>query len=215
MTAISKNTVRGVYIIESLDFEDERGPMEGKLLSDILELAGIDYKYTYVRTITELLHFIDDFVASELRFLHLSFHGDKDSVQTTLEIISHIELGQILGEKLQFRRLFMSACASVNDSLAHNIMEISKCNSIVGPSRTVDMDEIAIFWASFYHLMVKNNPTAMKKKDIVSTLDSLVKLYNLPIKYYKKSSKNLIIRKKGLLLPNLNQHLLTLKRVHY
>ena len=29
----------------------------------------------------------------------------------------------------------------------------------------------------------------MKKKDIVTTLDSLVKLYNLSIKYYKKTVK--------------------------
>jgi len=189
MTVITKNTVPGIYIIESLDFEDESGPMEGKLLSDILELAGLDYRYSYVRTKTELLHFIDDFVASELRFLHLSFHGDGESIQTTLEKISHTELGRMLEGKLKFRRLFMSACASVNDSLAHSVMNVSRCNSLIGPSQTVDMDEIAIFWASFYHLMFKNNPMAMKKKDIVITLDSLVKLYNLPIKYYKKSSK--------------------------
>ncbi len=163
--------------------------MEGKLLSNILELAGLDYKYNYVRTKKELAHFIDDFTESELRFLHLSFHGDEDSIATTLEQVSHEELGEMLEGKLKYRRLFMSACSSVNNSLAEKVMKISRSNSIIGPSETVDMDEIAIFWASFYHLMFKNNPRAMKKKDIVATLDKLVKLYNLPIKYYKKSSK--------------------------
>lgn len=189
MTTISKNTDPGIYIIESLDFDDEQGPMEGKILSNILELEGLDYRYHYVRTKTELQHFIDDFVDSRLRFLHLSFHGDEDSIATTLEEITHDELGKMLEGKLKYRRLFMSACASVNDSLAENVVKISGSNSIIGPSSTVDMDEIAIFWASFYHLMFKNNPTAMKKKDIVKTLDSLVKLYNLSIKYYKKSAR--------------------------
>lgn len=164
MTTISKNTDPGIYIIESLDFDDEQGPMEGKILSNILELEGLDYRYHYVRTKSELKHFIDDFVDSGLRFLHLSFHGDENSIATTLEEITHNELGTMLDGKLKYRRLFMSACASVNDSMAENIMKISGSNSIIGPSLPVDMDEIAIFWASFYHLMFKNNPTAMKKR---------------------------------------------------
>ena len=186
---VSKDTEPGIYIIESLDFDDEKAPMEGKILSNILELEGLEYRYCYVRTKTELQHFINDFVHSKLRFLHLSFHGDENSIATTLETVTHDELGKMLEDKLKYRRLFMSACSSVNDSLAGNVMKISRTNSIIGPSESVDMDEIAIFWASFYHLMFKNNPTGMKRKDIVTTLDSLVKLYNLPIKYYKKSTK--------------------------
>lgn len=185
----SKNTEPGVYIIESLHIDDENDFMEGRMLSGILELAGLNNKYNYVRTERELAYFLDDFINSGFRFLHLSFHGNETSISTTLDEISHAGLGKLLEGKLIYRRLFMSACSSVNDSLAKNVMKISGCNSIIGPSEVVDMDEIAIFWASFYHLMFKKNSVAMKKKDIISTLDSLVKLYDLPIKYYKKSTR--------------------------
>ncbi len=187
---LGKHTEAGVYIIESLDFEDENTPKEGKMISDILELSGIENTYQYVRTKAELIYFIDDFAHSNLRFLHLSCHGDNNSITTTLDNISHIELSKILYGKLKFRRLFLSACSTVNDSLAKYLFKNSGCNSIVGPNEDVHMDEIAIFWASFYHLMFKNNPSAMKKKDLVATLDSLVKLYNVPICYYKKSTRS-------------------------
>ncbi|WP_295792274.1 hypothetical protein [Mucilaginibacter sp.] len=183
---VSKVTLPGVYIIESLDIDDENGPREGKIIADILEMSGIENQYFYVRTKDELVYFIDKFVESEFRFLHLSCHGNEHGIATTLDNISNEELKNILKGKLKFRRLFLSACAAVNPNLACSLFPSSQCNSIVGPSQAVFMDEIAIFWASFYHLMFKNNPSAMKKIDLISTLDSLAKLYVIPIKYFKK-----------------------------
>jgi len=187
---ISKNTSPSVFIIESLDFDDENGPREGKLISDILEMSGINNKYVYVRTKAELIHFIDQYIKSQFRFLHISCHGDENHLATTLDKISHVELGEIFSGRLKYRRLFLSACASVNESLAESLFKKTGCNSIVGPNKTVYMDEIAIFWASFYHLMFKTNPSAMKKVDLISTLDTLAKLYLIPIKYYKKSTRH-------------------------
>jgi hypothetical protein len=186
---IEKKTMPGVFIIESLDLDDEDGPREGNFISDSLEMSGIDNKYAYVRTKTELIYFIDQFIESQFRFLHISCHGNEHGISTTLEKISHEELGEIFDGRLKYRRLFLSACATVNESLANNLFRKSGCNSIVGPNKSVNMDEIAIFWASFYHLMFKNNPSAMKKVDLISTLDTLAKLYDIPIKYYKKSTK--------------------------
>jgi hypothetical protein len=38
---ISKKTKAGVFIIESLDFEDEQGTKEGEILYSILQMSGI------------------------------------------------------------------------------------------------------------------------------------------------------------------------------
>lgn len=173
--------------------------MEGRMIADFLEKAGIENRYIYIRTEKELVYAIDDFNTSNLRFLHLSLHGDQTAVSTTMDVITHKRLGELLEEKLKFRRLFLSACATVNNSLAKNVIKISRANSIIGPSENVDMDEIAVFWASFYHLMFKANPSAMKQKDLVDTLDKLVKLYNVPIKYYKKSTKSPYYREQRIL----------------
>jgi len=184
---ITKDTTSGVFIIESLDFEDELYPLEGEVLSSILSMSDIDNQYFYIRTKSELSQVLDKFIESGLRFLHLSFHGTNEAVSTTLDSIPHKELGEILRGKLKFRRLFMSTCSGVNESLADNLFVASQCNSIIGPNEDVDMHEIAVFWASFYHLMFKSNDKGMNKKDIVPTLFNLVKLYNVPFKYYRKS----------------------------
>jgi len=184
----SKHTDPGIFIIESLEFEDESIPKEGEMIANILEMSSLKYRYIYIRTKDELVFAINEFIKSNLRFLHLSCHGNDESIATTLHIISHSDLSELLVDKLKYRRLFLSACSTVNDSLATNLFKVSRCNSIIGPEKAVNMDEIAIFWASFYHLMFKGNPSVMRKKDIVDTLDKLVKLYNIPFVYYRKST---------------------------
>lgn len=152
-------------------------------------MSGIPVEYFYVRSYDEFEHFIGEFVKSNLRFLHISCHGDKDVIKLTLEDICNEDLGSLLKDKLKYRRLFLSACAAVNVGLAEHLFPMSGCNSLIGPSKKVKMKEIAIFWASFYHLMFKVNYRAMKKKDLISNLDALAKLYMIPIKYFKTSTR--------------------------
>lgn len=186
---ISKKTKAGVFIIESLDFEDEQGTKEGEILCSILQMSGIPVEYFYVRSYDEFAHFLEKFVESDFRFLHISCHGNNEGIKLTLEDISSDELGSLLEDKLKYRRLFLSACAAVNIGLAKQLFPKSGCNSLIGPNKKVKMKEIAIFWASFYHLMFKGNPRAMKKKDLIANLDALAKLYMIPVKYFKTSTR--------------------------
>ena len=65
-------TKPNVFIIESLDFDDEKNNMyEGKVLSQILELNGIESEYYYIRTKQELDEIVDKFEDSGYRYLHL------------------------------------------------------------------------------------------------------------------------------------------------
>ncbi|MNL72308.1 hypothetical protein D3C87_1976000 [compost metagenome] len=61
------------------------------------------------------------------------------------------------------------------------------------------MKDVAIFWASFYHLMFKSNSKAMKKVDLIANLDSLAKLFSIPVKYFKKSTKRPFFSEQKLL----------------
>jgi len=189
----SKKTKPYVFIIESLDFEDEENEaFEGEIISKILHLSQIEHKYFYIRTKSELGWLLDEFVKSNYRYLHISCHGKECSIDTTLDNIDFRELGFLLSDKLDEKRLFLSSCLSTNEHLANKIFPTSDCFSVIGPDKEITMDDAAIFWSSFYHIMFKNNPKAMKEESLTSVLRSLRKLFGIPLKYYsseKESSK--------------------------
>jgi hypothetical protein len=73
----TKKTRPGVFIIESLDFEDEQqNRFEGRILRDMLRLSENEVEYWYERTWRELTEEIfQRFWDSGMRYLHLSCHG--------------------------------------------------------------------------------------------------------------------------------------------
>ena len=177
-----------VFIIESLEFEDEeKQHFEGEVISRILNLSKIEHKYYYIRTKTELQHLLNEFVDLNYRYLHISCHGSKNSIATTLDTIKFDELSLMLADKLDRKRLFLSSCLSTNDSLANSILPVSDCFSIIGPDKKIYMDDAAIFWASFYQIMFKRNPKAMKRENLEQLLTELKELFKIPLKYYSTS----------------------------
>lgn len=187
-----RRTLASVFIIESVGFEDEReGRLEGDILSQILRLSGKETDYRYIRTKKELKVVLDHFAQSNMRYLHISSHGSESSIATTLDHVPFRELGQLLRPHLKGRRLFISACEAANASLARAVMPRSGCYSIVGPAGEVGFDEAAVMWAAFYHLMFKQNLSAMKGGDIRNVLERLIATFGVPMTYirHSKSSK--------------------------
>jgi hypothetical protein len=179
-----------VFIVESLTFDDERAErFEGRILANMLRLGGKEPLYYYVRTKRELQAVLDLFDKSGYRYLHLSCHADGKSIATTLDDIDFPKLGRLLSPYLAERRLFISACAAVNDQLAQEVMP-SGCYSIVGPSQDVRFDEATVMWASFYHLAFRENRKAMKGPSIRPILRRLVQLFGVPINYYATDSRS-------------------------
>ena len=120
-------------------------------------------------------------------------HGNKKSLGTTLDDLPFSELSFILQNCLDNKRLFISACSAVNNSLATEIFGLTDCYSIIGPHKDIDMDDAAIFWASFYHLMFKQNKRSMKRSRLEQTLIDLAKAHKFPVTFYtasKTSDKN-------------------------
>lgn len=177
-----------VFIIESMDLRNEaKNKYEGQIISNILHLMDIEHSYYYVRTRQEFEHFLKEFETSKYRYLHLSCHGSSNAIHLTLDDINFEDLGFLLQDKLDKKRLFISSCLSTNKNLAKQIFPVSDCNSIIGPYTEIDIDTAAIFWAAFYQILLKRNPKAMKKEGIKDVLKSITKLFNLPINYFSHS----------------------------
>jgi len=197
-------TKPSVFIIESLTFEDEKNErFEGKFLSHILKLGGIETQYFYIRTKKEFEEVLNKFYDSEYRYLHISCHGDRKSLALTLDDITHEEFGELTKVFLNKKRLFLSACSATNIHLAEKVIPNSDCNSVIGPSSDIKFDDAAIIWAAFYHLIFKANNRAMKRIDILPTLKTLVKTFDVGMNYYSISKsresgvKETIIRNKN------------------
>ena len=117
---MTKKTKPELFIIESLDLEDEdAGRQEGEILSRMLRLAGKSgTRYYYIRTKRELEEMIDLFDESDYRYLHISCHANTRGMATTFDNISFAELGEMLAPCLEGRRVFVSACQMAHEIVA-------------------------------------------------------------------------------------------------
>lgn len=185
-----KNTKPEVFILESLSFDDEENDRyEGAILSKILKLNNKKPIYYYFRTLKELEELLDKFEDSEYRYLHLSCHGSKNSMSTTLETIHFPELSKMLKPCLDNRRLFVSACNMIDHQLARVIIPDSKCYSIIGPYEPVAFSDAAIFWSSFYHLIFSHNENVMRRNEMEKILKAISNLFGLSINYFRPNNE--------------------------
>lgn len=200
----NETTEPKVFIIESLDFEDEeKNLFEGQIISSILRLSNIESKYYYVRTKKEFEKVIGLFYDSNYRYLHISCHGGakKDSIWTTIDEIPFKELGNILEHNLYRKRLFLSACSVVNKKLAEEVIQKTQCFSIIGPKNDIAFRDAAIMWASFYHLMFKKNSKKMIREGLIQNMQKVVNTFSEPLNYFSISRSQGF--KNDLIKPNL------------
>ena len=201
--SIEKSTEPKVFIIESLTFDnEEKNLFEGRILSEILMLNKIESQYFYIRTKKEFKKVIEFFDESNYRYLHISCHGGENSLWTTLDKISYNELGTILKNSLIKKRLFLSACSSVNEEIAKAIIPKTQCYSIIGPNKEIAFSDATIMWASFYHLMFNTNSENMNREGILKNLQKVVDTFEESLNYYSISKslgiKNTIFKSKEL-----------------
>lgn len=183
----------GVFIIESLNFEDEeRGFYEGKIITEILRMLDVPVKYTYIRTKKELKHLIRKFDDSNFKYLHLSCHGNNEGIGMTLDkkLISFQELSNMFYYIQHNQRLFLSSCSAMQGSDVLNGLSDTKFLSIAGPVNDIEFSDATIFWSSFYHLMFRKKPKGMKNSDFKDNVDKLSETFDIPMKILirKKSS---------------------------
>ncbi|MCW2390065.1 hypothetical protein M2333_003111 [Sphingobium sp. B11D3B] len=161
------NTVPKLFIIESLDLEDEADHREGEVISRVLRMAGSKPIYRYVRTEQELIRFVEEFRERRYRWLHISVHGNHNLISLTLDQLNAKQFAKIVGPALaDGRRLFLSTCKAATVDLASAIFGHGGCLSVLGPIKKIQFDDSAIFWSSFYHLMFKRKRSRMLGRDM-------------------------------------------------
>ena len=179
-----EKTRAGVFIIESLGFEDEEQKrFEGQILRDMLVLSGKEVEYWYVRTWQELTDdILQRFYDSNLRYLHLSCHGTPTHVCLTLDDVPFKEFGEELSHYLEKRRLFVSACSVVNNAFSEAVNPDKACYSIIGPRDDIRFDDSTVMWASFYHLMLRDSKV-MRSQEIREALVRLEEMFGQKFLY--------------------------------
>jgi hypothetical protein len=181
-------TTPNVFIIESLNIDDEKHDrFEGKFLSHILKLTGAKACYSYVRTPAQFRKALVQFKKSGFRYLHISSHANKQGLGLTEGELTIDDLANLLGPVLQKRRIFFSACQFVTRDLAEALFNETECYSAIGPFTKVGFDEAAIFWASLYHVMLRDEAGSMKFKELKKQVSVFSKLYRVKIKYFRSS----------------------------
>lgn len=193
----------GVFIIETLSLEDEKeNRYDGLILRDILEICKIPNEYYYIRTSQELEELINEFEKSEFRYLHISCHADLNQISFTFDTLFFRDLVGIIKDKINNKRVFISACEASNIDFAKEIIPNTGCTSLIGSPDKINFDKSAVFWSSFYHLMNEDNNQRMGQLEIRKVIQSLVDIHNIPINYYSfirgndKEISELLIRPK-------------------
>ncbi len=176
-----------VFIIGSLDFDEEEKHREGKMIFRSLGMSGKDPIYHYIRTAAELEHFIGVFRDSDYRYLHISCHCNKSGVFTTLENIPTQRFAEMVGPALDRKRLFLSTCQASTLAMAEAVFAEGRCTSLTGPVHTICFDDSVILWTSFYHLMFKANEKSMTHNQIKQTLAKSALLVGKKMNFFTKS----------------------------
>lgn len=183
-----------VFIIESLKFDEEEAYREGDMIARALRMSLKDPIYRYVRTKAELQHFVDEFEDSDYRYLHISCHGSKTGISTTLEHLGVDEFADIVGPVLDGKRLFLSTCKASTTRMAEAVFAKGGCTSLAGPASKINFDDSVVLWTAFYHLMFKADAKRMKREQITTTIADVASLLGEKVNFYASRKGKLAIR---------------------
>jgi hypothetical protein len=161
-----------VYIDESPGEEDaKKGRCEGKVLSEMLRLIGIEPEYRSVRTMQEWENALTEFpdrvrTGNRSPLIHLSLHGGKESEGLHLTDGTMVE-PDVLGN--QFRRVnerlngklltCLSACSGFFPA-AYACRGDVPFGMLIAPAKEVGWDEAALWYCVFYYRLYRDlDPT--------------------------------------------------------
>ena len=192
---LSDGSVPEVFIIESLELIDEnKDRREGAVLASILRMCGKKPLYYYIRTRAELEYIAKEFESSGYRYLHISCHGNDESLSTTLDSISYKDFAAIFKNRLDKRRLFVSACSTGNEIFAGLVGAKSPgVLSVAAPVDDIDFDIAVAFWSAFYVKIFDINPKSMNSDRLAEVLKALVSLFGAKIHWSKRLNNKAFI----------------------
>lgn len=179
-----QNTKPEVFILESLSSKDENAKrFEGRVLEEMLRLAGKNPKYYYFQSKEELTHLAGLYRQSQYRYLHISSHASDSTIGLTNDTLTYEEFSAYFSGHLKLRRLFFSACQAGNRRFIDAIKTNNKgMHSLVAPAEDIQFDHAAALWSAFYVSMFTTSENSMKHSHIKDKLQSLAGLF--PVDFY-------------------------------
>jgi len=174
-------TKYGIFIIESLRSEDF---FDGDNLSDVLALSEIETEYHWIDSSEDLKLKLEEFEASQYRYLHLSCHADLKGIEINGEDISYDSFSGMIGQKLNGKRLFLAACKAGNIDFAARAIYKNHAMSVIGTPIDLYFKKSVLFWPVFYHVLHEIDEKKMNRESIKTTLQKCVDLLGVPINYY-------------------------------
>lgn len=185
-------TIPDVFIIESLP---EQNPHDGKILADMLRLAGKNPIYYTCNDSDSFTAGLRIFATSQYRFLHVSCHGRVDSIILSNEILDYMAFSSLFeGIKLNVTRLFFSACELGNQNLSLELFKKNKAlYSFVAPCQPISFGNALAIWCSFYIAMFDISSSKMKETVIINKLDKILQVFEAEfhVSLHKTSSKEM------------------------
>lgn len=186
--------IYGVFIVESLTLaEERRNCLDGYHLKQMLDLMEVPNEYFFFRTKLELAHLAKEFRHSKLRYLHLSCHGNENTIGLALESLCFQEFDDLVGPSLGGKRLFLSACNLARFEFAEWFIPRQGCLSIIGRPDEPSFVESASFWSTFYFLMNKTDSERMTHKTLKEILGKCSATYGIDLNYFSR----IPLKKKG------------------
>lgn len=178
------------FIIESLSFKDEKkNRFEGKFLFDYLKLLGKNPIYYYIRTKLELEKISKLYYKSEYRYLYLSCHGNDECIATALEDIKFSSFANIFKNKLNKKRIFVSACSVGQRQFARDLFSKSPdMYSLTAPCEDVPFESTYPFWTTLFYLLNSIDNDRIKGHPLRISLKVCANLFNMKMNHFYKGN---------------------------
>ncbi|OSI16923.1 hypothetical protein, partial [Neisseria dumasiana] len=185
-------TVSDVFIIESLHKQDSEDKYDGKKLYTALKLSGKNPKYFQIENQFELKEVLKIFKESKYRFLHISCHASKNTIELTDEVLFYKDFSKLFDGIFNQHRLFISACELGNEEVMTTLMKdhLGKLHSVIAPKTKISFNHAYSFWITFYIAIFEKNQTIITSKSMKAIIQNFTKLLPLSIALSTYSPKS-------------------------
>lgn len=168
---------KGVLILECLDQSDPGS--EGKFLSHMFDLMGVDNQYVEIRTRAQFISMIK---SCPYKVIHITTHGEVEKISSNRERfkgwwtqdgpISKTIIDDNLENSLTGKIIVSTACLSGYTKYANYLIEKTGCKYYIAPEGSPSFHNSIFFAHIFYHkYFILNN----KLNNIFERYDSRYK----------------------------------------
>ncbi len=179
-----------VFIIESLPCDDiNRNRCDGRILESQLKLMGASPIYRFAINLGDVRRCLEEFAASDYRFLHISCHGGKSKVMLAASPSgeSYSEFCKYFNGLVGFTRITFSACELGNEKFYSEFYRNNKgVQSLIAPISPLPFQTGALYFATYYTKLMeecRNKKNHVKREFIERVVPGLSQIFCTSMRY--------------------------------